>query len=429
MNNSQLPKGYKLTEMGVIPEGWEEVSVENIKAASENALSTGPFGSSISSQFFLEQGVPVIRGNNLSNSIEIKLKDDGLVFVSPEKAIEFRRSIVRKGDLIFTCWGTINQIGLIDDQSKYLEYVISNKQMKLTPNPDKANSLFLYYLFSGHQIQSIIKNKNIGTSVPGFNLGQLRELRFKVPPLPEQRSIATALSDMDELLGGLDRLIAKKRDLKQSAMQQLLTGKTRLPGFDSEWEVKRLGDLTEMGSGGTPLSSITAYYDGDIPWVSISDMTKGGKVLYSTDRNLTHAGFFNSAAQMFPSGTVLYAMYASLGECSIAGVSLCSSQAILGIRPNKDLNGEFLYYFLTSLKTTVKSLGQQGTQSNLNKGMVQDFILSLPPLPEQTAIASILSDMDTEIAAIEQRRNKTRDLKQAMMQELLTGRIRLKIEA
>jgi type I restriction enzyme S subunit len=415
--------------MGVIPEGWEEVSVENIKAASENALSTGPFGSSISSQFFLEQGVPVIRGNNLSNSIEIKLKDDGLVFVSPEKAIEFRRSIVRKGDLIFTCWGTINQIGLIDDQSKYLEYVISNKQMKLTPNPDKANSLFLYYLFSGHQIQSIIKNKNIGTSVPGFNLGQLRELRFKVPPLPEQRSIATALSDMDELLGGLDRLIAKKRDLKQSAMQQLLTGKTRLPGFDSEWEVKRLGDLTEMGSGGTPLSSITAYYDGDIPWVSISDMTKGGKVLYSTDRNLTHAGFFNSAAQMFPSGTVLYAMYASLGECSIAGVSLCSSQAILGIRPNKDLNGEFLYYFLTSLKTTVKSLGQQGTQSNLNKGMVQDFILSLPPLPEQTAIASILSDMDTEIAAIEQRRNKTRDLKQAMMQELLTGRIRLKIEA
>ena len=263
MNNSQLPKGYKLTEMGVIPEGWEEVSVENIKAASENALSTGPFGSSISSQFFLEQGVPVIRGNNLSNSIEIKLKDDGLVFVSPEKAIEFRRSIVRKGDLIFTCWGTINQIGLIDDQSKYLEYVISNKQMKLTPNPDKANSLFLYYLFSGHQIQSIIKNKNIGTSVPGFNLGQLRELRFKVPPLPEQRSIATALSDMDELLGGLDRLIAKKRDLKQSAMQQLLTGKTRLPGFDSEWEVKRLGDLTEMGSGGTPLSSITAYYDGD----------------------------------------------------------------------------------------------------------------------------------------------------------------------
>jgi type I restriction enzyme S subunit len=128
---------------------------------------------------------------------------------------------------------------------------------------------------------------------------------------------------------------------------------------------------------------------------------------------------------MFPAGTILYAMYASLGECSIAGISLCSSQAILGIRPKDKLNGEFLYYFLTSLKAIVKTLGQQGTQANLNKGMVQDFRLSLPPLPEQTAIASVLTEMDGELAVLEQRREKTRALKQAMMQELLTGRTRL----
>ena len=128
---------------------------------------------------------------------------------------------------------------------------------------------------------------------------------------------------------------------------------------------------------------------------------------------------------MFPAGTILYAMYASLGECSIAGISLCSSQAILGIRPKNELSGEYLYYFLTSLKATVKTQGQQGTQANLNKGMVQDFRLSLPPLLEQTAIAAVLSDMDAEIAALEVQQNKTRALKQGMMQELLTGRIRL----
>jgi type I restriction enzyme S subunit len=251
------------------------------------------------------------------------------------------------------------------------------------------------------------------------------KLQVLVPPLPEQRAIATALSDVDGLLGGLDRLIAKKRDLKQAAMQQLLTGQTRLPGWDGGWEVKRLGDVAEMGSGGTPTSSVPAYYDGDIPWASISDMTKGGKVISSTDRNLTRAGFTNSAAQMFPAGTILYAMYASLGECSIAGISLCSSQAILGIRPKDKLNGEFLYYFLTSLKAIVKTLGQQGTQANLNKGMVQDFRLSLPPLPEQTAIAEVLTEMDGELAVLEQQLEKTRALKQAMMQELLTGRTRL----
>jgi type I restriction enzyme S subunit len=233
------------------------------------------------------------------------------------------------------------------------------------------------------------------------------------------------LSDVDGLLGVLDRLIAKKCDLKQAAMQQLLTGQTRLPGFHGEWEVKRLGELADMGSGGTPLSSIATYYDGEIPWASISDMTKGGKVIFSTDRNLTREGFRNCAAQMFPAGTVLYAMYASLGECSIAGVSLCSSQAILGIRSKAGLSGEFLYYFLTSLKAKVKTMGQQGTQTNLNKGMVQEFRLSLPPLPEQTAIAEVLKEMDAELAVLTQRREKTRALKQAIMQELLTGRLRL----
>ena len=245
------------------------------------------------------------------------------------------------------------------------------------------------------------------------------------PPVPEQRAIAAALSDVDALLGGLDRLIAKKRDLKQAAMQQLLTGQTRLPGFSGEWEVKRLGDLADMGSGGTPLSSVSAYYDGKIPWVAISDMTKGGKILESTERNLTSLGLANSAAQIFPAETVLYAMYASLGECSIAGGSLCTSQAILGIRPKSSLIVDYLYYYLTSLKSVVKTLGQQGTQSNLNKGMVQDFRLSLPSVSEQTAIATILSDMDTELAALQTRRSKTQALKQAMMQELLTGRIRL----
>jgi type I restriction enzyme S subunit len=154
-------------------------------------------------------------------------------------------------------------------------------------------------------------------------------------------------------------------------------------------------------------------------------MTDAGKYILSTSKNLTKAGLASSAAQIFPSGTVLYAMYASLGECSIAGVSLCTSQAILGIQPNKNLNNEYLYYYLTSLKNMVKAMGQQGTQSNLNKGMVKNFRINLPSLDEQKAIAVILSDMDHELLKLEERLNKTQELKQAMMQELLTGKKRL----
>lgn len=258
-----------------------------------------------------------------------------------------------------------------------------------------------------------------------MNASTLRGMPIPVPPRQEQLAIGLAISDLDALIAGLEKLIAKKRDLKQAAMQQLLTGQTRLPGFSGEWTVKRFGDLAEMGSGGTPPSANTAYYGGDIPWVAIADMTGGGKYIAATERNLTALGLANSAAQMFPAGTVLYAMYASLGECSISTVPVTTSQAILGIRPKANLNPEFLYYLLTSWKPMVKGLGQQGTQANLNKGIVADFKISLPAFEEQESIAAVLVEMDNELAALEARLAKTRELKQGMMQELLTGRTRL----
>jgi type I restriction enzyme S subunit len=308
------------------------------------------------------------------------------VFVTSEKARALSANLARAHDIIFTQRGTLGQVSIVPEVG-FERYLISQSQMKLSLDRPRHEPRFVHHYFLSTPGQKQIVTSAIQTGVPHTNLGILRAYRFPAPPL--------------------------------------LTGQTRLPGFKGEWVVKRLGDVAEMGSGGTPPSSVSAYYDGDIPWVSISDMTKGGKVILSTDRNLTCHGFANSAAQMFPIGTVLYAMYASLGECSIAGMSLCSSQAILGIRPRGNLSGEFLYYFLNSRKATVKTLGQQGTQANLNKGMVQDFHLSLPPLPEQTAIASVLSEMDAELAGLEQRREKTRALKQGMMQELLTGRTRL----
>ena len=265
-----------------------------------------------------------------------------------------------------------------------------------------------------------------GSALQEVSIATLRSFAIALPPTKiEQDAIAEVLSDTDALIESLEQLIAKKRHIKQGAMQDLLVGTRRPPGFDDSWELMQLGVLTDMMSGGTPLSSTPAYYDGDIPWVSISDMTRCGKVIEFTDRNLSREGLASSAARIFPAGTVLYAMYASLGECAIAGTSLCSSQAILGIRPKANLNNEFLYYHLTSTKNVVKSMGQQGTQANLNKGMVQAFQINLPPLPEQTAIATILSDMDAELAALEAKLAKTRQLKQGMMRELLTGRIRL----
>jgi len=161
-------------------------------------MATGPFGSSISAKHFVEAGIPVIRGSNLSADVSTRLLDAGLVFVSAEKSAEFQRSTVRRGDLVFTCWGTINQVGLIDSRSKYDSYVVSNKQMKLTVDRTKADARFIYYVFSGPDKQSEILDNGIGSSVPGFNLGQLKRHEVLLPPLSEQMAIADFLELLDD---------------------------------------------------------------------------------------------------------------------------------------------------------------------------------------------------------------------------------------
>ncbi len=263
-------------------------------------------------------------------------------------------------------------------------------------------------LFVSYLLRTIDFNSHSGKSgVPGVNRNDLHELSVKVPSLPEQRSIATALSDMDELLGGLDRLITKKRDLKQAAMQQLLTGKTRLPGFDREWEVKRLGDVLTICHGRSQHE--VQVEDGPYPILAT-----GGQI-------------GRSRSFLYDKPSVLIGRKGTIDQPKYMDTPFWTVDTLF-YSIIRDFNYANFIFYRFCLIDWYKYNEASGVPS-LNARTIESIEINFPPLPEQTAIATILSDMDAEIAAIEQRRNKTRDLKQAMMQELLTGRIRLKIEA
>jgi type I restriction enzyme, S subunit len=161
-------------------------------------MATGPFGSSIGTKTFRAVGIPVLRGSNLSADVGTRLIEEDLVFIDPKLAEGFRRSQVTKDDLVFTCWGTINQVGLIDGANRYPRYVISNKQMKVTADTAKVLPLYLYYWFSGPEAQSQILAGGIGSSVPGFNLGQLRRMRVPLPCLGTQQAITSVLGALDD---------------------------------------------------------------------------------------------------------------------------------------------------------------------------------------------------------------------------------------
>ena len=206
VNSSSSQSASKWFEagMGCLPKNWQAMSVDEIKAPGKKAIISGPFGSNISSKYFVNDGVPVIRGNNLSLSVGRKFVDDGFVFITAEKAKELN-TWATKGDLIFTAVGTIGQVGILTGKEKFDNYIISNKQLRLTVDTTVVDPLFSYYWFASDLIVEQIMQRNTGSSVPLINLSVLKSLIVPVPPPPEQRAIASVLSNLDDKIDLLNR--------------------------------------------------------------------------------------------------------------------------------------------------------------------------------------------------------------------------------
>ena len=412
-----IPQGYKQTELGIIPDDWEIVNLGSIAKVNGRI---GFRGYTTADLVGVGQGAYTIGGKHITNMV-LDLHD--AEYISWQKYYESPEIMVRKGDIVFAQRGTLGKSAFIVND---IGPATINPSLVLI-NKIKCDNEYLSYWLQCDKIVEYICSINSQTSIPMITQNQIEHIPVVLPTIKgEQRAIAEALSDIDGLIAALDKKITKKRLIKQGAMQQLLTGKKRLLGFTGDWIEIRLGDYTAMNSGGTPSSSIPEYYNGDIPFLSISDITISGKYIKKTEKTITKKGLKNSSARMFPRGTIMYAMYASLGKTSIADIELSCSQAILGITPNDKIDSNYLYYCLSFIENNVKEIGQTGTQTNLSKQIVQDFLLYIPNQGnEQQAIATILTDMDKEIADLETKCDKYRLLKSGMMQKLLTGQIRL----
>jgi len=294
--------------------------------------------------------------------------------------------------------------------------------------PLNADSVFLGYLLNSAIVNKQKQELAQGHSVVHIYSHHLKTISIPLPPLPEQHAIAEALSDMDALIAAQEALIAKKRAIKQGVMQELLTGKRRLPGFSGEWEVKKVKELAEIRSGGTPSTTQASFWGGDILWCTPTDITalNGYKYLTKTSRTISDLGLKNSSAEIIPSKSLIMTSRATIGECVINELPVTTNQGFKNFIPLDNVDVEFLYYLLITKKKELISLSSGSTFLEINKAKLVEFELRIPKThDEQIAIATILSDLDKEIVGLDQKLSKTRQLKQGMMQELLTGRIRL----
>jgi type I restriction enzyme S subunit len=255
-----------------------------------------------------------------------------------------------------------------------------------------------------------------GLKVYGISKSNLAKIRIHLPPKDEQIVIAKVLSNIDNLIQAIREEIAKNTSIKNGLVQKNL--KSLVPN-------SKLRDHSTLVSGGTPLTSVREYYGGEIPWVSITDMTNSGKYLEKTARNLSQSGLNSSSAVIYPVNTLLFAMYASIGKCALPTVPVASSQAILGITVKPSLNINYLYYILTSRTQDYIAMGQQGTQSNLNKIIVGDFDIPILPIQDQERIADEFTNLDLKIEALNTELAKYECIKRGMAQDLLTGKVRL----
>ncbi len=400
------------------PQAWPVDRLSSLTSRIGSGI-TPRGGSSV----YCLSGRPFVRSQNVDWGT---LRLRGLVFLDEQTHASFRMSEIRNGDVLLNITGA--SIGRSAVATEALDGGNVNQHVcEIRLDGQRMDPRFVCSVLLSHLGQDQIASFQAGGNRQGLNFQQVGSITVPTPPLHEQRAIANVLADVNRLIAMLERLIAKKEAIKQGMVQQLLTGQTRLPSFSREWREVRIGDVAKMGSGGTPPSTTPRYYGGDIPWVSISDMTSTSKYVHMTEKRLSPEGLSRGAAKLYSPGVVLYAMYASLGECALPVGRMSSSQAILAILPRRDLDREYLYYDLCLRKQQVKEIGQQGTQSNLNAGMVRNFLLKLPEPEEQRAIVAVLATVDEEINMLRARLRKAKSIEQGMMHGILTGRTRLPV--
>lgn len=413
---------FKETEIGLIPEDWEMKTIaEDFLIIPNNTLSRDNLNYVEGKYCDIHYGDVLIKFKEY-----IDCQNVTIPYVNCF-CDNFNKHTLQSGDIVMADTAEDETVGKVTELYNVGQKKIVSGLHTIPLRPKiKFAPKFLGYSMNFSMYHNQLFALMCGTKVTSVSKSGIKTTKLPYPPLFEQTSIATMLSDIDGLIDSLDSLIEKKQAIKEGAMQQLLTGKKRLEGFNEPWVERKLGDIAEMNSGGTPSTSHPEYYGGNINFLSIGDITNAGKFLNKTEKTITHAGLKNSSAKIFPQDTLMYAMYASLGKCTITQICTAVSQAILGFNLKDEVDVEYLYYYLSSIEEFVKQIGQTGTQSNLSKRIVEEFIIPMPSTKaEQTAIANILSDMDDEIDALKQKRDKYNAIKDGMMQQLLTGKIRL----
>ena len=421
-------EGFKL------PEGWKWVKLGEVV---DLEVGIRPKGGAT------EEGIPSLGGEHITEDGKIVFNDKNAKFIPEDFYKIMRKGKVKELDILINKDGAnTGKVGIL--KNLFTKRVAINEHVFILRAKDNLEQRFLFYWLFSHLGQTKIKEIITGSAQPGLSASFVNFLFLPTPPLPEQQKIAEILETVDNAIEKTEKIIEKYKRIKQGLMQELLTKgidknwqirseethkfkDSPLGRIPAEWEVVSVFDIAHIVSGGTPNTSIPEYWNGNIPWLSIEDFNTGNRWVFSSSKFITELGLKRSNTKVLRRGMLLISARGTVGAIVQLGKDMAFNQSCYGLdSKNKDkLSNDFLYYALIYYIKFFLSLTYGNVFDTITKDNFKEIRIPLPPLPGQRRIVKVLSQIDEVIEKEENYKRKLESLKRGLMEDLLTGKVRV----
>ncbi|ENU6126187.1 restriction endonuclease subunit S, partial [Escherichia coli O65:H11] len=387
-------------------------------------------GYAFRSEDFVPTGIPLLRmGNLYQNTLDLNRNP---VYLPDSFKVDYKRFLVSPGDLVMSMTGTMGKRDYgftVEIPSNTQCSLLNQRVLKIVPK-NNASSGYILNLLRSELILSVLYSFPGGTKQANLSAKQLQELPVLIPPELEQKKIAQILSTWDKAISVTEKLLTNSQQQKKALMQQLLTGKKRLLDengvrFSGEWQSLQISDIGTVVTGSTPPKNDSDNYGGDISWATAEDFV--GKYVSNTKIKLSEQGA--KKARIVPKGSILVTCIASIGKNAIADENMGTNQQINSVIVRGSNSNEFFYYQIEFNVKTLLTLAGTTAVPIINKSSFEKVSLKFPHFEEQQKIADVLSAADAEITTLQKKLACLKEEKKALMQQLLTGKRRVKVEA
>ncbi|MCL4479671.1 MAG: restriction endonuclease subunit S [Deltaproteobacteria bacterium] len=422
----RMEQKFKKTPAGEIPVDWEAKQLGKVGIATD--------GDWILNKDYSKSGVRLLQIADIGVG---KFLNKSMRFISEESANKLNCSILQPGDILISRMpdpiGRACQLPELNYQS-----ITAVDVTIWRPDPDKYDRRFLTYYLNSSKWFALVNNYSSGTTRTRISRTNLENIEIPIPPLKEQRLIAKILSAVDDAIDKTDAVIEKTKELKKGLMQILFTKgiqkgrlktqdfkETEIGRIPKDWEIRNIKSLAKkIINGGTPDTNTEKYWHGNIPWITGADFSD--QKVTNIRRHITKEAVANSNTNVVPQGTILVVTRTGVGKLAMASYDIAISQDITGIISNDELViPRFLFWILNYYVPQLKAAHQGTSINGILRSDLEDFMIPVPTIQEQKKITEILSTIDDEISHEEKHKHQLEQIKTALMQVLLTGKVRV----